>query len=105
MIIDVECEDGTIQIARTLDENDDSYTVQFLERVRSGVFDFCDETEIVDKDSVSGYYDVNTLEETNIYYKTPQGYELVDDSEDEDYECSDDDDSDDDISLVDEDEA
>jgi hypothetical protein len=32
MIVDVECEDGTIQIARTVLENQDSYIVQFLEK-------------------------------------------------------------------------
>ena len=67
-------------------------------------YDFVDETEEVSKDSVSGFYDVDELEDTQLYAKVPQGYELIDDSEDEDYECSDDDESEDDISLVDENE-
>ena len=106
MIIDVECEDGTTQIARTVLENQDSYLVNFLEKNKYNFYDFVDETEEVSKDSVSGFYDVNTLEETHLYAKVPQGYELIDDSEDEDYECSDEDetDDDDDISLLDEDE-
>ena len=104
MIIDVECEDGTIQIARTVLENQDSYLVNFLEKNRYNLYDFVDETEEVSKDSVSGFYDVDELEDTHLYAKVPQGYELIDDSEDEDYECSEDDDSEDDISLVDENE-
>jgi hypothetical protein len=104
MIIDVECEDGTIQIARTVLENQDSYLVNFLEKNKYNFYDFVDETEEVSKDSVSGFYDVDELEDTQLYAKVPQGYELIDDSEDEDYECSDDDESEDDISLVDENE-
>ena len=100
MIIDVECEDGTTQIARTVLENQDSYIVNFLEKNKESFYHFIDEDEEVSKESVSGFYDVETLEET-------QGYVLLDDSEDEDFECStsDEDDSDDDISLVDEEEA
>jgi len=50
---------------------------------------------------------VDTLEDTGLFVKCPQGYEFIDDSEDEDFECtdSDEDDSEDDVSLVDEDEA
>jgi len=105
MIIDVECEDGTTQIARTVLENQDSYLVNFLEKNKYNFYDFVDETEEVSKDSVSGFYDVDELEDTNLYTKVPQGYELIDDSEDEDYEATEDDESEDDISLVDEEEA
>ena len=104
MIIDVECEDGTIQIARTVLENQDSYLVNFLEKNKYNFYDFVDETEEVSKDSVSGFYDVDELEDTQLYAKVPWGYELIDDSEDEDYECSEDDDTEDDISLFDEEE-
>ena len=107
MIIDVECENGTTQIARTVVENDDTYIVNFLERNKFRLYDFVQEDEEVNKDSVSGFYDVDTLEETGLFVKCPQGYELVDDSEDEDFECteSDDEESEDDVSLVDEEEA
>ena len=56
---------------------------------------------------MSGFYDVDTLEETDLFAKFPQGYVLLDDSEDEDFECStsDEEDTDDDVSLVDEDET
>lgn len=107
MIIDVECEDGTTQIARTVLENQDSYIVNFLEKNKESFYHFIDEDEEVSKESVSGFYDVETLEETDLFAKFPQGYVLLDDSEDEDFECSTSDeyDSDDDISLVDEEEA
>lgn len=103
MIVDVACEDGTTQIARTVLENQDTYIVSFLEKNKHNLYDFVDEQE-VPKDSVSGFYDVEELEDTGLYVKIPLGYELIDDSEDEDYECSEDDDDDDDESLVDEDE-
>src|SRR5210317_313751 len=105
MIIDVECEDGTIQIARTVLENQDSYLVNFLEKNKYNLYDFVDETEEVSKDSVSGFYDVDELEDTHLYAKVPQGYELIDDSDDEDFECSEDESSEsEDESLVDEEE-
>lgn len=104
MIVDVQCEDESVQIAKVIGEKDDLYEVRFLEKVRSGVFDFNESVETITKDSVSGFYDVERLEETGIYLRTVNGYELVDDSEDEDYECTDvETEDDDDISLVDED--
>ena len=103
MIVDVECEDGTTQIARTVLENQDSYIVNFLEKNIQNFYDFIDAHEEVLKESVSGFYDVENLEETDIFIKVPQGFVLLDDSEDEDYECTetDEEESEDDISLVD----
>lgn len=88
MIVDVHCEDDTIQIARIIHEHSDMYAINFLESKRHGVYDFSTSTELVHKDSISGFYDVDKLEDTNLYFKTIHGYELVDDSEDEDYICS-----------------
>ena len=107
MIIDVACENGTTQIARTVLENQDSYIVNFLEKNIQNFYDFIDAHEEVLKESVSGFYDVENLEETDIFIKVPQGFVLLDDSEDEDYECTetDEEESEDDISLVDEEEA
>jgi len=48
------------------------------------------------------------LEKTLLYVKVSNGYELIDDSEDEDFTCSeseDEDETEDDVSLVDEDET
>jgi hypothetical protein len=108
MIVDIKCEDDTIQIGRIIHEHGDMYAINFLEPKRGNVYDFSSNVETVPKDTISGFYDVENLEDTGLYYKVGNGYELVDDSEDEDYVCSDDesddDESDDDESLVDEDE-
>ncbi len=101
MIVDVTCEDDTTQIARIIHEHGDMYAVNFLEFKRRGIYDFSSVTELVSKDSISGFYDVDNLEDTTLYYKTPNGYELPNDSDDEDYECSDSDVSESE-SLVDE---
>jgi len=104
MIVDVACDDGTIQIAQTIAEDDDSYTVLFLVRGKNG-YVFSDDACVVPKESISGFYDAEALEDTDLYMKTSYGYELIDDSEDEDFEYSETDESESDISLDDEDDA
>jgi hypothetical protein len=60
---------------------------------------------VIPRESICGWYDSEKLEETGIYVKVPGGYDLVDDSEDEDYECSDESETESESeSLVDEDE-
>ena len=107
MIVDVNCDDDTTQIARVVQESEHNYAVNFLERVHSSVFNFSQTVESVSKDSVSGFYDVENLEKTGLYIHTQRGYEIIDDSEDEDFTCSgsETDESEDDVSLVDEDET
>jgi hypothetical protein len=107
MIVDIDCEDGTTQIAKTVSEKEDVYIVNFLDRNKFKLYNFVPQEEEVNKTSVSGFYDVESLEETGLFVKVPRGYELIDDSEDEDFEysTSDEDESDDDVSLVDEEEA
>jgi hypothetical protein len=99
-----QCEDETIQIARIVHETNDTYSVQFLEKNTRQMYDFSNTVEVIDKESVSGFYDTDDLEKTHLYVKTPNGYELIDDSEDEDYSASDSDASESDVSLVDEEE-
>jgi hypothetical protein len=107
MIVDVNCDDDTTQIARVVQESEHNYAVNFLERVHSSVFNFSQNIESVSKESVSGFYDVENLEKTGLYVYTQRGYEIIDDSEDEDFTCSgsETDESEDDVSLVDEDET
>ena len=107
MIVDVKCDDDTTQIARVVQESEHNYDVNFLERVHSSVFNFSQDVESVSKESVSGFYDVENLEKTGLYVHTHRGYEIIDDSEDEDFTCSESetDESEDDVSLVDEDET
>jgi hypothetical protein len=89
MIVDVHCEDDTVQIARIVHEHAGMYAVNFLEEKKRGVYDFSSLTELVCKESISGFYDVDNLEDTDLYMKVQGGYVLMDDSEDEDYVCSD----------------
>jgi len=103
MIVDVICDDGTVQIAQTIAEDENSYSVLFLKK-KKDFYNFDDEVVIVPKESVSGFYDVDRLEDTELYVTTPNGYELVDDSEDEDFEYSETDESESE-SLIEEDEA
>lgn len=102
MIVDIQFEDDTVQIARIEREEHDMYVVNFLEKTNN-IYNFSNELEAVPKESVSGFYDVDDLVDTGIYVKVPGGYDLVDDSEDEDYVCSDEEDDSDSESLVDED--
>ena len=103
MIVDVQCEDDTIQIARIVHEHGDMYAINFLEPKIQGVHNFSSETELIPKESISGFYDTNDLEDTDMYMKVQGGYVLMDDSEDEDFTCSESDESESE-SLVDDDE-
>jgi len=105
MIVDVQCEDDTIQIADLIhDDNDGNVQVCFLSMVSDGVYEFENVTCTIPKESVCGWYDVDTLEETDLYMKINGGYILLDDSEDENFTCSESEESDsEDVSLVDED--
>ena len=101
MIVDVHCEDDTIQIARIVHEHSGMYAINFLEPKRQGIYDFSNETELVPKESISGFYDTDSLEDTDLYMKVQGGYVLRDDSDDEDFICSESDESESE-SLVDE---
>jgi hypothetical protein len=103
MIVDVVCDDGTVQIAQTIAEDEYSYSVLFLKK-KKDFYNFDDEIVIVPKESISGFYDVDRLEDTELYMMTSNGYELIDDSEDEDFEYSETDESESE-SLIEEDEA
>jgi len=108
MLVDVNCDDGTVQIARIVKDGDDTCTVRFLERIKSNLYEFTKTDDVVEKSSISGFYDTDDLEKTLLYVKVSNGYELIDDSEDEDFTCSeseDEDETEDDVSLVDEDET
>lgn len=106
MLVDIVCDDDTTQIARIKKDDGDACTVNFLERRSNGVYRFSTEDEIVTKDVISGYYDVDQLEDTGNFIQVREGeYTLHDDDEDEDFTCSESDslESDDSVSLVEED--
>ena len=100
MFVDVQCEDDTIQIAELVSDTE----VIFLTKLENGLYDFEDDITVIPRESICGWYDCKTLEETELFMKVPGGYALLDDSEDEDYVCSDEDEDSDSESLVDEDE-
>lgn len=84
MIVDVQCEDDTIQIAELISDTE----VIFLTKLENGLYDFEDEITVIPAESICGWYDCKTLEETDLFMRVPGGYALLDDSEDEDFEYS-----------------
>ncbi|ALI95137.1 hypothetical protein AP053_gp026 [Ostreococcus mediterraneus virus 1] len=105
MFVDVQCEDDTIQIAELIrDENTHDAEVIFLTKLENGLYDFEDDITVIPTESICGWYDCKTLEETELFMKAPGGYALLDDSDDEDYVCSDEGEDSDSESLIDEDE-
>lgn len=106
MIIDVQCENDTTQIAKVYHNDGDTYTVRFLERRGSNVFCFSKSEETITKDMISGFYDVENLEDTGHFTKERDGvFAPYNESDDEDFVCSESEseESDECISLVDED--
>lgn len=105
MLVDVRCEDDSIQIADLVrDENGYEAEVRFLAVVKGSIFDFEDDISVIPVESICGWYDTDNLEDTELFVKVDGGYELIDDSDDEDFEYSETDESESE-SLVDEDEA
>jgi hypothetical protein len=103
MFVDVQCEDDTIQIAKFISDTE----VIFLTKVGNGLYDFEDDITVIPKESICGWYDCKTLEETDLFMKASGGYALLDDSDDEEYVCSDEDESESEslVDDADEDEA
>jgi|TARA_B100001142_G_scaffold243989_1_gene243177 hypothetical protein len=105
-LIDVEYEDGFSSIAKILkDFNNDEYEIASLEYYGDGEWDFdIDETSIIKKNSVSGFYDTTKLEATGLYEKNINGmYSELNESDDEfELYSSDEYESESDISLCDE---
>ena len=59
MIVDVQCKDNTIQIAKIICEPaPELYKVKFIQQLKPCLYDFCKEAEVIQKDMVSGFYDV-----------------------------------------------
>ena len=107
MIVDVQCEDDTIQIADLIrDKNPQEVEVRFLKRIKSSLYNFEDEITAVPRESLCGWYDTENLEDTDLYVRVANGYDLADGSEDEDFVYSESDEEESESeSLVDEDEA
>ena len=103
-IVDVTFDDGSISICRILEDlNDDEYLIEEFICKRNGTCKYSGITQVVCKDSVCGYYDVENIEDTGLYRKISDNlYEVVDESDEDHEESSEEEESDSDISLDDE---
>lgn len=102
MLVDIVCDDDTTQIARIKKDGGDAYTVNFLEKRSNSTYCFSIEDEVVTKDTISGYYDVDQLEDTGLFIMIREGvYTFYNEDEDSDFVCSDNSETDDSISLED----
>jgi len=83
MIVDIQFEDGGVSIAKILSEIEDNYEVCFLLKdLDRDLYYFDTQSEMVPKESVSGFYDVNNLEDTALYTRVDDKYyETGDDSD------------------------
>lgn len=97
MIVDIQFEDGDVSIAKILSETEDNYEVCFLLKdLHKDLYYFDTQSEIVPRESVSGFYDVSNLEDTGLYTQVDDKYyETGDDSDyspsdtETDFSCSD----------------
>jgi hypothetical protein len=62
MIVDVQCDDHSVHIAKIVKDSGDSCSVNFLERIHSGVFDFSDHVEMIERDSISGLLRISRIQ-------------------------------------------
>ena len=105
-IVDVEYEDGFVEVARIMRDEIDFFIISPLEQV-GNFYKFDDEYIAVPKESIAGFYDTIDLEDTGLFRKlTNDVYESLDESDpefeyDDDDDASSSDDYESDISLYD----
>lgn len=85
-IIDVEYDDGTVNIAKIIDDMGNQYMVSGL-IYNDGLYRFSRKTHIIPKESVAGFYDATDLEETGLFMSKDDTYFEAIDSSDSEYEC------------------
>lgn len=90
-IVDIEYEDGDVNIARIVDDTDpDQFVVTSLVyRPLMDMFRFSTQSHAVPRESVAGFYDTTDLEETGLYTKVDDVYYQPVDSSDTDYDSDD----------------
>jgi hypothetical protein len=101
-LVDIEYENGLVEIAKIIEDTPDHFIVTHLVRVFGDTrFRFSRMSYPVPKESVSGFYDTKDLEETGLYKKIDETfYEPVNDSDsDDDYSSDDSSDSESEVSL------
>jgi hypothetical protein len=84
-LIDIVLRDNVISLARVLEDMGPTLMVQLLKKNKKEVYEFTEYPEEIPRESISGFYDTDNLEETGLYIKTEYGYEEISES-DSDYE-------------------
>ena len=87
-IIDVEYDCGLIEIAKIIEDTNNSYVVSHLTHTNDLRFRFSRHSYQIPKESVSGFYDTTKLEETGLYKKIDDEYYEAVSTIDSDYEYS-----------------
>jgi hypothetical protein len=104
-LVDVVLEDGTVGIARVLEDRGDNVKVSFLIPIRKNTYAFEDEIEDVPREAIQGFYDTDEMSETGIYRVIRDNtYERINEDTDTDEDFSVDDydsEDDEDVSVVD----
>lgn len=85
-IIDVEYEDGTVNIAKIVADTGTDYHVLILEHTHAHIYKFSDHPEVIPKESVSGFYDTTNLEETGFFTNLDGTYYESDNTSDYEYD-------------------
>lgn len=99
-IIDVEYDDGSVNIAKIVADAGVEFVVVPLVSVY-GNYRFSRHPHSVPKESIAGFYDTTELEDTGLFVKLDDTYyEAV--TSDSEYECDSDSDTETDVSLEDE---
>ena len=73
-IIDVEYDDGTVNIAKITGDVGTTYHVTTLVHMYACIYKFSTFTHIIPKESVSGFYDTDKLEDTGLFTKLDENY-------------------------------
>tara|TARA_Y100000389_G_C17465382_1_gene525014 strand:- start:2218 stop:2535 length:318 start_codon:yes stop_codon:yes gene_type:complete len=97
-IIDVEYDDGTVNIAKITLDAGTQYVVSSLVCIGE-FYRFSRRTHIIPKESVTGFYDTTDLEETGLYMSRGDTYFEAVDMSDTEYECESNSSSDTEVSL------
>lgn len=97
-LIDVEYEDGDVNIAKIVADAGNEFLVKALVNV-SGLFRFSRHSHTIPKESIAGFYDTTELEETRMFAKLDDTYYEHLETSDSDYDTDSDMDSDTDVSL------
>lgn len=85
-IIDVEYDDGTVNIAKIALDAGTQYVVSGLVCI-GDFYRFSRQTHIIPKESVAGFYDTTDLEETGLFVSRGDTYFEAVDASDSEYEC------------------